>query len=239
MASLAPFYAARNMYREFTNYKEPLTFEEWNKYPHNKKAALLYVQYFDQIVLAWGKANAFDFIDDDDGVSIIGQYLEKNVTKIENQPSRFKPGYIYTVAYNCMYCICHDLKSVKDRWENETSGIVIHDGQELSLFDTVPDQKGSAEETYLSGSFEDEFWRVIEDEGMSAEKVMRYLLSGDAVDLKKLSTRNKRYKIDPLRDVDVPVEYVESILSSLREKFLNLSSNSNCGRYIAQFQAAT
>lgn len=236
MANLSSFYDARRLFREYTGYSEPLSFDEWNSHPSGHKAALLFVQFFDQITLAWEKANAFDFIDGEEGVSIVNQYLNKNVPIIENQPKRFTPRYIYRVAYNCMYCICHDLLSVKDRWENETSGIVVHDGEELNLFDTFADTKGSASDVSEYAGFEKEFWSVIEDEGLSAEKVMRYLMSHDAADLKKMNPRNKRYKLDPLRDVDVKLEEVDSIISVLREKFLSLPQNSACGQYISRFE---
>lgn len=270
MATLAAFYETRNLYRTYTGYTEPLSFEEWAKRPQGEKAALLFVQFFDQITLAWEKANAFDFIEGEEGVSIVLQYLEKQVAQdqyykkddpkkkasaefrkknpdkfftttrriIEEDPRKFTPAYIYRVAYNCMYCICHDLKSVQDRWDNETSAITIYDGKELSVFDQIADYSGSAEQVAEDLTFETEFWRVVEDAGLTAEKVMRYLLSGDANDLKKANPRSKQYENDPLRDIEVSPEMLEEVIEDLRTRFSNLSCNSFCGRYIAQFQSA-
>lgn len=239
MANLTAFYDTRNLYRESTQYTKPLSFEEWNLRPELHKAAILFVQFFSQITLAWDKANSYDFIEGEDGVSTICQYLEKNVPIIENNPKRFTPAYIYKVAYNCLYCICHDRKCDQDRWDNETSGIVIVDGKEVNLLETVPDEHGSAQACMDSNNFRKEFWHTVEDMGVKAEKVMQYLLSNDESDLKKVNPRCKRYKTDPLRDVEVTKDELMSILSELRKRFMNLSEDSLCKEYISRFTSVS
>lgn len=153
---------------------------------------------------------------------------------IDEDPTRFSGGYIYRVAYNCLYCIAgHDRKRDKDKMNNETSSIVVHNGEELDVLDSFIDHNSSVESVVAGKAFETEFWSVIEDTGASAEKVMRYLLSQDLEDLKAHSTRSKRYKNDPLREVEVSLDTVQDILNQLREKFLDLPSDSCCGEYIA------
>lgn len=130
------FIETRNMFRCYTHYSNPLSFEEWVSVPADLKAAVLYVQFFAQIQTAWYKARSF-YGDECEGVSTVMQYLIKNVPIIESNPKRFTANYIYRVAYNCLYCICHDRKCDKERFENETSNIVVYDGDELDLFDTI------------------------------------------------------------------------------------------------------
>ena len=233
MARIGAFYDTRKLYIDATGYDKTLSFEEWVENPDDLKAALLFVQFYNQIVLAWDKANTLDFIESEEGVTTILQYLQKNVEVIKNNPSRFTPAYIYKVAYNCLYCICHDRKCDKDRMSYETSSIVCYDGKELSLFDTMSDPKGDVIQSSESSEFEKEFWSVIEDAGMSAEKVMRYLLTNNEADLKALNCRCKRYKDDPLRDIEVSIESVDEIIEKLREKFLDMPADSECGKYIA------
>lgn len=266
MADLSEFYATRSILRESTHYTSPLSFEEWKSKPDSLKAGLLFVQFFDEITLAWIKADSWEIGDPAEGVSTVLQYLEKQVRQIqyfqsdnldkkanaefrrlhpdkvtpierriiESNPSKFSAGYIYQTAYNCLYCICgHDRKRDKERIENETSAIVMYDGEELNLFDTHADDRGSAENQSEANSFEQEFWSVIEDAGLPAEKVMRYLLSQDEKDLKALSSRNKRYKADPLRDIEVSLDAVDDIVTNLREAFLSLPFDSPCGNYIS------
>lgn len=218
MANVSAFYATRNLFIELTQFDKQLSYEDWMSRPQDHKAALLFVNFFSKMIQAWDKANKFDFIPDEDGVSIVCQYLEKNVAKIEENPNKFSEAYIYKVAYNCMYCICHDLKSVKDRWDNETSSTVVYQGEELSLFDTVADAHGSAEHEFLHKTDNKEFWDLIEDSDPKCQKVIDYLLSEDPKSLKKISKRNKNYASDPLRDIEVSLEEAERIISEIRTK---------------------
>lgn len=271
MSGFAQFYETRKLFIETTGYTQPLTFKDWKDSPDSLKAALLFVQFFNEITLAWDKANSIDFGEDVDGVSTVMQYLQKQVSRIdyyqkddptkkantefrktnpdgfievekriiEEDPEKFSGGYIYRVAYNCLYCICgHDRKCDKERMANETSSIVMYDGKELCLFDTVSDERGSASDVSESRSFEDQFWSIIEDVGLSAEKVMRYLLSNDPADLKALSKRSKQYELDPLRDIEVSIDAVSDIIERIKEKLLELPANSPCGQYITRLQGA-
>lgn len=209
------FAETRNLFIQYTSYIKPLSVEEWSAAPQSQKAALLFVQFYDEITLAWHKAKSF-YTDEEDGVSIVCQYLEKNIAKISADPKRFTSAYIYKVAYNCMYCICHDIKKDRERWENEVSNIVPAGEDELDLFDTIIGQ--SAEESFEKLEFSSEFWSIIEAEGLKAEKVVNYLLSKDAKDLKKVDKRSKNYSSDYLRDIEVSLDEVEEILASLRDK---------------------
>lgn len=229
MAKTYSLYQTRSFYRDYLDIKNPLTFDQWNTLPRYEKSIALYLQFFDQIVMAWDKANTLDFIDCEDGVEIVNQYLEKNVPIIEAHPERFTPNYIYQVAYNCMYCICHDRKCDKDRLNNETPGIISTDEGEINLLELATDHK-SAEDVAENNSFEKEFWSLIEDSGVEAEKVMRYLLSNNESDLKKVAKRNRNYKNDPLRDVEVSLDDAQSIISKLREALSSVPANSLLGQ---------
>ena len=218
MANLSSFYETRNLFISFTGYVKPWSYHEWKAAPEDQKAAILFIQYFNEITGAWNKANAFDFIPSEDGVSIVLQYLEKNVSRINENEKKFRAPYIRTVAYNCMYCICHDLKSVQDRWDNEIPNIVMSGEDEVDLFDTVVDTDSNADTVYFQESYEEEFWKAVESCGKEAEKVARYLLSGNASDLKKASSRKANRDKDLLADISVKLEDVDAIVAELREK---------------------
>ena len=165
-------------------------------------------------------------------------YIVVEKRMIDEDPTRFSGGYIYRVAYNCLYCITgHDRKRDKEKMNNETSSIIIHNGEELNVFDSFVDADSSIESVLEKNLLETEFWSIIEDSGAPAQKVMRYLLSHDVEDLKAHSSRSKRYKNDPLRDIEVSIDTVQGILDELREKFLSLPSSSSCGEYIATMLA--
>lgn len=271
MAKLSNFYDARNLFIEMTQYTKPLTYEEWHKRSDTDKIGLLFVQFFNEIITAWEKADSIDFGDPAEGVSTVLQYLGKQVSQIiyyrkdnpskrataefrrsnpdeciaverriiDSNPEKFSPRYIYRIAYNCLYCICgHDRKCDKDRINNETSPVLSFDGEEISVFDFVADTHGAASDQSEANAFEAEFWSIIENAGLPAEKVMRYLLSNNKSDLKALTTRCKQYKLDPLRDVEVSLDAVDDIIEQLRETFLSLPYDSPCGEYISKMHFA-
>ena len=74
------FHQTKVRFREFANYERPLTYEEWMTAPDECKAAILYVQFYDQITLAWNKLHSV-YSDINDGVSEVLQYLNKGFGK--------------------------------------------------------------------------------------------------------------------------------------------------------------
>lgn len=217
MASVSAFYETKLYFCNAIQYTNPLSFEEWDKLPQGNKAAHLFVQFYDSIVQAWHKVNKFDCVVGEDGVSCMCQYLEKNVPVISNEPKRFTPQYIYTVAFNCLDCLLY-IKRDRDKWENETPERFDYDGEEISLYDAAVDASTSLDDVYTSQIFQDEFWKAIEDEGVDAAKILNYLLTNDPADLKKLTKRNKLYDLDPLSDVEVKMDNVASIVERIRTR---------------------
>lgn len=202
------FAETKLLFINYTQYSQPLTFEQWLAKPEDQKAAILYVQFYEQITLAWYKTKSF-FVLEEDGVETMLQYLVKNVPLIKENPKRFTPSYIYRVAFNCLYCISHDIKRDIERWERETSNIVFHGEDTLDLFDTVVTEVDMDDE--MSKEY---FWAIIEAMGPETEKVINHLLNGDP--LTKVSKRSKQYETDPLRDVSVDLDEMEEIIEQLK-----------------------
>lgn len=217
MANLTALYETRNLFISYTSYVKSLSFEQWMAVPEDQKAAVLFVEFFEQICMAYNKVNRFDVIPCDDAVSIVLQYLQKNVAKIKDDSNRYRPGYIFTVAYNCMYTLLEGDK-LSLRVAETPDTYREFDGAEVSVFDTLGISSDSAEDTYELESLRDRVWQVIEDSGLEAKKVANYLLSGNLDDLKKVNPRSKRYADDPLRDVEVSLESLESIVQDLKKK---------------------
>ena len=156
------FQKTFELFASYISYKGPLTYEEWLAVEDDRKAAVLYVQFFKQITYAWYKVKSF-YTSEQEGVEVVLQYLCKNVPVIQAQKSRFSAPYIYKVAYNCMYCVCHDIKRDRERWENEISNIVDTNdssGDTVDLFDLTPTADNA--ETYMDKK---EFWQIIQDVG--------------------------------------------------------------------------
>ena len=134
------FYKTYLLYREYIGYKKEYSYRKWCSLPEEYKVAALYVQFYNEITLAWYKTKT-QWSLEIEGVEIINQYLTKNVEKIMNDKKRFSPRYIYKVAYNCLFCLCIDPTKNKERWEKEESNIKNSDGEEFDLFDTFCDHK--------------------------------------------------------------------------------------------------
>lgn len=183
---LTPFYATKAMFRDYLNYTKPLSYEEWLNVSDDDKAAVLYVQFFDQIVLAWYKVKSF-YTPDEDGVSTMLQYLIKNVPVIMNDKSRFTPNYIYRVASNCLYCICHDIKRDRERYDNETSNIQPSgvDGV-VDLFDTVCDP-----ECISSAITREAFWKAVTSLDLSDEMYEFVMSLADVTAPKRLNDEKR------------------------------------------------
>ncbi len=134
--SNSEFYNTYKLYREYIGYTEPYSYRAWMKLPENFKAAALYVQFYNEITLAWYKVKT-NWSIEEEGVETINQYLIKNVSKIKGDKKRFKPAYIYKVAYNCLYCLCIDPSKNKDRFLKETSADSIDFEGEMSWYDFI------------------------------------------------------------------------------------------------------
>lgn len=191
------FYETKNLFQNFTKYTEPLSYSEWNDLPQDYKAAVLYLQYFDQITLAWYKLKSVYSLEED-GVSEVLQYLNKNVAKIEEDERRFTPAYIYRVSYNCLYCLCRDPNRYKRVYENECSNIVQSGEDELDLFDTVSVNDNPIDRHQVELN-RDRFWALIEDMGQDTVSVVAQLLGESDRGAKKLSDARKAEILDNLK----------------------------------------
>lgn len=201
------FNETRKLFIESIGYEQPLTYDLWMDIPADLKSAALFVEFYDQITLAWYKTKSF-YTEDADGVSTMMQYLEKNVPVIEQDRERFSPAYIYRVAYNCLYCICHDIKRDRERYENETSNVVQSDGEELDLFDTVQEDSD-----FLQMILKDNFWEECYKLGPKVEKVINYLMNGTKL---TKNTSKKPNEPEYLKDVEVSKDELATIVDMLR-----------------------
>lgn len=191
----SPLRATYNSFKSFIGYSKPLSFDEWSALSDDSKAAALYVQFYDQISLAWYKTRSF-YTPEEDGVSTCLQYLMKNVPVIAENPARFTASYVYRVAYNCMYCICHDIKKDRERFELECSNIVVSEtGDELDLFDTI-----ATDDDILIDKTKEKFWATIESIGDDALAVVSKLLGESDRSLPKVSEARTEEILAELKD---------------------------------------
>lgn len=177
------FRETYNSMRESINYSKPISYQEWVNVRDDYKAAWLYVQFFDQISLAWYKVSVNNrYADADNGVSEMLSYCVKNVTKILEDGKRFTPNYMYRVAYNCLYCIAIDRVGFKMTYESCVSQYInAGDGDELDIFDTV-----AVDECPLEEITRGELWEIIRNQSVEMQQVIE-----DAINGRHLNKANK------------------------------------------------
>lgn len=167
------FYETREMFRNYIGYTKPLSYEEWLSLPDDHKAAALYVQFFNEILLAWNKAKSYDG-DDEEAVETVLQYLIKNTSIIMNDCKRYTAKYIYRISYNCLYCICHDRKRDKDRREFEVYAIQTNSsGEEFNLMDCCITQTKDA---VINEINKQKFWALVERLDSSSLDIIEHIL---------------------------------------------------------------
>lgn len=200
------FNATRNMFREYINYTDPLSYEEWLAAADDHKAAIIYVQFFDQITLAWYKVKSF-YASEEEGVETALQYIMKNVPLIRDDKSKFSCSYIYRIMFNCLYCICHDRQVDKLRWALESSNIAEGADGEVDMFDFIPDNS-NIEDAYINKMQNAEFWKMFEDMGEDTMTVIAYL-QGDIKLPLGFGYKKKKIIIQQLQEILKNSEYPE------------------------------
>ena len=192
------FVETKKMYEAAVGVKYPLSYEGWLAVRDDLKAIALYVQFFDEITLAWLKAKS-DFTPDEDGVSTVMQYLIKNVPIIVADRKKYSPQYIYRIAYNCMGCL-RRVQREKDHYNLTQSNIVSDCDEEFDLFERIIGEETDLLEYAEKRRCEGEIQYIIETLDEDSKKVVEFLLGG-----KKLGKRVEARK--------------DAIMADLRIKF--------------------
>lgn len=195
-----------NQFKETLNHFKPAltgfdysTYWEWMLIPDDYKAAALYVQFYDAITLAWSKTQK-PFIEEENAVSTLMQYLIKNVEIIKLNRKRFTPNYLYKIAFNAFYPLGRIQRDI-DYFYNEHRCPVRKDsaknGDSLDNMDadnyfyceSVYFERGVVTDEYFEDRFVDhDIWAIIESCDDDTQRVIEYLLGGRKLG-KKLSAK--------------------------------------------------
>ena len=162
---LTEFIKTKKLFEEATpDVKYPLSYAEWMQLPEKYKASALYVTFYQQIVTAASKV-CNPNIPETDTISFINMVLVQNLDDIKNNPKKYTPAFIYTLARNAAV----DVTRVKNKYS-----VFISDTEIMNLsFD------------YYYEEYEDEFYDIIPDE---SDPVIAAAL--DAINLKMLEIEN-------------------------------------------------
>ena len=204
------FAATKQLFREYlSGYTFPLSYEEWYTADDDSKAALLFVNFYKEIALAWSKWKTPYFIAED-GVSIAMQIMQKQVSFINSNPKLFTPTYIYRVSWNGLGAFIKSHVTDKRRSELESYCFVNEvDGSgnsiSVNLLDLIPQSDDDIEIVLAK----DAVWEIIDSLGPKAAKVVNHLINPSDT-LRRTSSRRNTATVDLLGDVSVsPAEYAE------------------------------
>lgn len=134
------FQLTREMFTEaMTAYQFPMSYEEWMNVPDDYKCAALFINFYDTITLAWQKQKVY-FLEDEDAVSMIIQYLLKNVDKIKADSKRYKGAYIFTVAARAIIGFVRPMARQEYYDNYQGQYFDTPDGGEKDIFEILEDK---------------------------------------------------------------------------------------------------
>ena len=214
------FNATRNMFASYVGYNKPLSYDEWMSTSDDHKAAVLYCQFFDQITLAWFKfVNAYAV--EQDGVDEVLKYLDKNVSIIKGDSNRFTPAYIFTVCYNCLYCLCLKDNKHTRAYNNECVDSNLPGyAEDVNVFDTFTSE--DAFEAAERDRQRELIWDLVASKGREAEIVVSELI-GDDLDYGSFLKTGKARRFSKRAHDKITDERRAEIIADLKEELTKLA----------------
>lgn len=207
------FYETYKCLASQLNYHDRnMSYRSWIRKSEDLKSSYLFVNFYDAVSNAWRRKSTFTFIDEAEAVSLVLQYLQKNVAKIESDSKRYTPSYIYTVCFNCM-AILHWRKCDRTRAKIETSLTVTHDGEEFDLLQVLPCSVEDSYEDIDSSSVFD----VAALMGADYENLAYHLISPN-ISLNRSTCRGKDRDVNPFADVKVSKKNLPHMTNELRKR---------------------
>lgn len=169
--------------------KYPITFQTWSNLSEDLRGIALYVNFYEQVTLAWYKAKQAYRVNHDecDGVSNLLHRLQKVSEKVIMNEKMFTKSYIYTCCYRSLSSVTRALRNRTLEFNNlmcdSYNKTVNTDYGDIELIDMIEGE--SFETQYLSYLFDetyanetDEVKEVI-DYAMQKSKVPKRLLTDD------------------------------------------------------------
>lgn len=142
--NLTEFVKTKKLFEEATpDVKYPLSYAEWIQLPEKYKASALYVTFYQQIITAASRVYNPN-ISETDTISFINMVLVQNLDNIKNNPKKYTPAFIYTLARNAAVDVTR-LKNNFSIFTNETETMnpsldYFYEDYEDDLYDLIPDE---------------------------------------------------------------------------------------------------
>ena len=170
---------------------DKLSYDDWSERPNDQKAVLLFVNFYEQIELAWYKVRG-EHTYEEDGVSealntcsyLCGLSLKSGksgVSKINK--NSYTPNFIFTAMKNAFNSLNYERKSTRSQYQHPNDEITVcsqysnnSDGDDLDLFQFVGDRTDT-----VSVIESNNFWSLIEDMDLDTQEVVDRLINGERI----------------------------------------------------------
>ena len=179
-AKLSGFKKTFNMFKEFTELSRTISYQEWAERPFDERVAIILVNFYDQIQLAWYKHRGEHTWEEEGveeamlmcsklcGLSLKQPTLEKAVCKCTINESSYNPRYIYSIFVNAFKSLNYETTRVRsdyqhpkaiERGDIQVTGQYFIDvnGVEQDVFNHVSNDGDMEDELIRS-----EMWDLIE-----------------------------------------------------------------------------
>jgi hypothetical protein len=232
------FAQTRQMFSEYTGVSSPISYEDWVQQSEDMKAAILFVNFYEQITFAWFKTaneHLYEEYGVDEAVSICSKLCGASFKRIQSNtntksvmtPDTFKPSYIYRVMKNAFDCLTYTKNitkfdyipdceyAPKNRIDNRSQYFTDASGVEQDIFDITGEDYDPLE------VIESERLKSLIEEAEDCEEtqyIMDRLLRYD-------ERMNEAKDLDTLNKVkEARAKFVErnlEAISALQEKFID------------------
>lgn len=198
--------------------EDKITYEVWVTIPESMRAVALYVAFYPEVMIALSKSTAA-YIPDEDLLSFLLQYLQKNVGKMTKR--RYTPSYMYSIAYNCMAAPRRN-KTPQKRFELEIPQYANTSDGELDRFTTYVDDDALDMEELVANK---EIWDIIQTASTDVKEVIYNIL--DHTRLPKHITKSKKAEI--IRHLrKTCVKYRQLYADDNTMRFSSVVNNDDC-----------
>lgn len=187
------FKQTRDMFASATGMTESISYEEWATLPTDLKAAALFVNFYDQITLAWYKTKGEHTYEEDGvdeamhicsklcGLSTKQNDVMKAACGCAITAATFKPAYMFNAIRNAFSSLNYERKSTRSQYQHPDDEITVQGqyfvgstGDEEDIFACF-----SNGETMQEGFERKEFWAVIENLDIKAQDAIEKLMDLD------------------------------------------------------------
>lgn len=222
------FAITRDMLREYLQFTDALSYAEWSEAPDADKAALLFLQFYDQIYLAWGNIKYRNTYEDSAVSEAMRMCLylcglsvgHGKAADVKISAKTYNPGYMYMAMYRAFTSLNCSRGESRSTYQPKNSRIAVYyqyqtiGTTEVDLLQDVPAYDNP--ETELDRQ---EFWRIVDSQGKDASAIARRVVTRKYLNYDYVDTDGGPMTTN---SVEMPVNRMRALNRKKKRVFDNL-----------------